>query len=134
MGHFKKALDYSLEDNDQNNLDDIILNYIFEQQAKWQVKVQSEMGNVLKEHRNNEIKLSDRHVYDVDDIKVLIKHNCKGRPAIKWLKSYNEEKNKANTRVQNENVQDDGKNLAGCKCALCHKIGHYAPKCPDKNN
>jgi hypothetical protein len=134
MGHFKKALDYSLEDNDQKNLDDIILGYISEQQAKRQAKVQSEMGNVLKEHRNNEIKLSDGRVYDVDDVKAPIKHNCKGRPAIKRLKSYSEEKNKASIRVQNENLQDDGKNLAGRKCGLCHKIGHYAPKCPDKNN
>ena len=30
MGYFKKAVDYSLEDNDQQNLDDIILAYISE--------------------------------------------------------------------------------------------------------
>ncbi|CAG8530143.1 7368_t:CDS:1 [Funneliformis caledonium] len=83
IGYFKKVLDYSLEDNDQKNLDDIILDYISEQQAKRQAKIQSEMENVLKEHRNNKIKLSDRCVYNVDDVKALIKHNCKGRPAIK---------------------------------------------------
>ena len=83
MEHFKKVLDYSLEDNDQKNLDDIILDYISEQQAKQQAKVQLEIENVLKEHRNNKIKLSDGHVYNVNDVKALIKHNCKGRPAIK---------------------------------------------------
>ena len=34
LGYFKKAVNYSLEDNDQQNLDDIILSYISERQAK----------------------------------------------------------------------------------------------------
>jgi len=41
------------------------------------------MKNVLKKYRNNEIKLSDRCIYDIDNIKALIKYNCKGRSAIK---------------------------------------------------
>jgi len=34
MRHFKKALDFSLKDNNQDRLDNIILAYIFEKQAK----------------------------------------------------------------------------------------------------
>ncbi len=50
------------------------------------------MENILRKYGNNEIKLFNKHVYDVDNIKVLIKYNCKDRPIIKWLKSYNEKK------------------------------------------
>ena len=41
------------------------------------------MENILRKYGNNEIKLFNKHVYDVDNIKVLIKYNCKGRLAIK---------------------------------------------------
>ncbi|RIA85080.1 hypothetical protein C1645_831330 [Glomus cerebriforme] len=80
MSYFKKVVNYSSENNDQQNLDDIILAYISEKQAKWQVLVQLEI-NILEEHRNsNEIKLHDGYVYNIDNIKDLIRHNCKDRP------------------------------------------------------
>src|ERR1700722_2401695 len=131
MGHFKKAVDYSLEDNDQQNLDDIILTYISEKQAKRQAMAQLETRNILEEHRNsdNEIKLSDGRVYDINDVNDPIKHNCKGRPTTKRMKGYNEE----NYKAQKENVQNGGDNMnGGRKCGICHKMGHYAPRCPDR--
>jgi len=39
MGYFKKALNCLLADNDQNNLDNIILVYISEKQAKQETDV-----------------------------------------------------------------------------------------------
>ncbi|GES89144.1 hypothetical protein GLOIN_2v1486306 [Rhizophagus clarus] len=69
MGHFKKAVDYSLEDNDQQSLDDIILAYISEKQAKWQAMA----------------------------IKNLTRHNCKGRSTTKRMKGHNEENNNVST-------------------------------------
>ena len=90
LGHFKKAVNYSLEDNDQQNLDDIILSYISERQAKQQTVTvrtarsseQLETRNILEDSRksNNKITLSDGRVYDINDINDPIKHNCKGRP------------------------------------------------------
>ena len=90
LGHFKKAVNYSLEDNDQQNLDDIILSYTSERQAKRQTVTvrtawsseQLETRNILEDSRksNNEITLSDGRVYDINDINDPIKHNCKGRP------------------------------------------------------
>ncbi len=60
---------------------------------------------------NNKIELSDRYIYDIDSIKDLIKHNCKGRLTIKWLKGYKEEKYKVSTsKVQKENVQNKTNN------------------------
>jgi len=137
MGHFKKALDFSLEDGDQDNLDNIILTYISQKQAKRKANAQSETRNILEEYRNlgDKIKLSDGRVYDVDCVKDPIKHNCKGRPANKRLKGFGEENN--TSKVQKENMQNKGENLAntnGRKCGLCHKIGHYAPKCPNRDN
>jgi hypothetical protein len=70
---------------------------------------QLETRNILEEHRNsdNEIKLSDRHVYDINDVNDPIKHNCKGRPTTKRMKGYNEE----NYKAQKENVQNSGDNM-----------------------
>ena len=92
MGHFKKAVNYSLEDNDQQNLDDIILSYTSERQAKRQTVTvrtartseQLETRNILEDSRksNNEIILSDGRVYDINGINDPIKHNCKGRPLL----------------------------------------------------
>ena len=84
----------------------------------------------------NKIELFDRHIYDIDCVKNLIKYNCKGRLANKWLKSSGKKKN--TSKVQKENVQNKGKiltnNINECKCDLCHKIKHYAPKCPNRDN
>ncbi len=118
MGHFKKALDCSLE--------------------KWEAKAQSEIRNILKKYRNlnNKIELSDRCVYDINCIKNLIKYNCKGRPANKRLKGSGEEKN--TSKVQKENVQNKGKiltnNINRRKCDLYYKIGHYALKFSNRDN
>jgi hypothetical protein len=43
MGHFKKALNYSFDNNDQKNLDDIILAYIAEKET---IMTQLERGNI----------------------------------------------------------------------------------------
>ena len=66
MGHFKRALNYSLEDDDQNNLDSILLAYISEKKAN---REQLERRNALNENINlgNEMKLSDGRVYGLSD-------------------------------------------------------------------
>ncbi|RHZ47477.1 hypothetical protein Glove_579g33 [Diversispora epigaea] len=117
MGHFKQALNYSLDDNDQENLD-------------------------ILEDKNSidELKMPDGRIYDVDSIENPVKRQGKGRPAVKRLKACGEQKNKADiNKVQKENVyEEDGKDLNDSsnvnkhKCGLCHKIGHYSPKCPNK--
>ena len=77
MGHFKKAVNYSLEDNDQQNLDNIILAYISEKQAKRQAMAQLET-NILEKHRNlGEIELHYGRVYDINDVNDPIRHKKK---------------------------------------------------------
>ncbi|RGB22094.1 hypothetical protein C1646_776659 [Rhizophagus diaphanus] len=62
----EKAVNYSLKDNDQQSLDDIILAYISKKQVKWKAIVQLET-NILEEHRNsNVIELYNEHVYDIN--------------------------------------------------------------------
>ncbi|CAB5304775.1 unnamed protein product [Rhizophagus irregularis] len=89
MGHFKQVLNYSLDDNDQNNLDDILLAYISEKEAKLNAKAQSELEgrNILNEniYLGNEMKLSDGRVYNINSIKDPIKCQGKGKPAGKIL-------------------------------------------------
>ncbi|GES96856.1 protein FAR1-related sequence 5-like [Rhizophagus clarus] len=55
MGHFKQALNYSLEDNDQENLDNIILTYIAEKELKQQNKTQSVKRKTLKDNDNQNL-------------------------------------------------------------------------------
>ncbi|CAB4397371.1 unnamed protein product [Rhizophagus irregularis] len=134
MGHFKKAVDYSLEDNDQQSLKDIILTYISEKQAKRQAMAQLET-NILEERRNsNMIELYDGRVYNIDSIKDPTRYNCKGRPTTKRMKGHNEENNNVSTsKTQKENVQNDCENVNnGRKCGICHKMEHYAPKCSNR--
>ncbi|PKY36423.1 hypothetical protein RhiirB3_458989 [Rhizophagus irregularis] len=96
MGHFKKAVDYSLEDNDQQSLDNIILAYISKKQAKREAMTQLKT-NILEEHRNSNDP---------------IRHNCKGRPTTKQMKSCNKENNNVSTsKVQKENVRNDCENM-----------------------
>ena len=78
---------------------------------------------------DNELKLSDGRVYDIDDIKDPVKHRGKGRPAGKRFKAYNEIS--GSSKIHKENLCDDN-NISGRRCGLCHKTGHYAPKCPNK--
>ncbi|PKK55354.1 hypothetical protein RhiirC2_802613 [Rhizophagus irregularis] len=52
--------------------------------------------------------------------------------------AYNEEKNKVNQKENvyemDGNVNDNGDNVNRRKCGLCHKMGHYTSKCPNKRN
>ncbi|CAG8694887.1 13457_t:CDS:1, partial [Cetraspora pellucida] len=142
MGHFKKALNYSLKDNDQSVLDNIILAYISEKEAKLNAAVQLERGNILSENMDldNMLKLPDGHVYNIDDIKDPTKYQGKGRPAGNRIKAYNENE-KVNSSVSkrgnaSENLENTvgNDNTSGRKCRLCGKTEHYAPKCPTKES
>ena len=110
-------------------MDNIILAYISEKQAKRQAMAQLET-NILEKHRNlGEIELHYGRVYDINDVNDPIRHNCKGRPTTKRMKGYNEESHKA----QKENVQNGGDSMnGGRKCDIYHKMGHYAPRCPNR--
>ncbi|GET01987.1 hypothetical protein GLOIN_2v1843246 [Rhizophagus clarus] len=58
------------------------------------------------------IELYDGRVYDIDNIKDLIRHNCKGRPITKQMKGHNEENNNVSTsKAQKENVRNDCENV-----------------------
>ena len=68
MRHFKLALNYSLDDHDQENLDNIILAYISEKESKQHNVIQSE---ILEDNQN--LGSSNGHIYNVDDVKDLMK-------------------------------------------------------------
>jgi len=94
MGHFKQALNYSIDDNDQKNLDNIILAYISEKESKREKEVQLERKRVPADNQdsNHELELFDDLTYSIDDIGDPIKYRSKGRPAVKRLKACGKQK------------------------------------------
>ena len=50
------------------------------------------------------------------------------------MKGYNELNHTvaSTSKLQKENVQNHGDMNNGRKCGICHKTGHYAPRCPDR--
>ncbi|CAG8715801.1 13043_t:CDS:2, partial [Racocetra fulgida] len=68
LDHFKKALNYSLEDDDQNNLDGLILSYIAKKEA---MRGNKDRSAPIETQDSSCIKLSDGCVYHVDNIKDL---------------------------------------------------------------
>ena len=68
MGNFKKALNYSMDDNDQKSLNDLILNYIARKEDKREAEVRN--ATVLEVHNMDSVlKLNDDQIYNTDDIK-----------------------------------------------------------------
>ncbi|RIA83905.1 hypothetical protein C1645_833075 [Glomus cerebriforme] len=68
---------------------------------------------------NNEMKLTDGRVYDVNNIKNLIKHWAKGRPSGKCLKAYNEKS--GGSKIHKENVYEkdlEKSNENECRCVI----------------
>jgi hypothetical protein len=129
MRHFKKALNYSLEDNNQKDLDKIILAYIANKKAKREADIQ--LTNTDSNNVNNVVKLSDRRVYNVDDIKDPLIHHSKGWPPNKQLKAFNEKSKVGVKKVKRTNVSckkgdiEINGNTEGHKCNVYHKMGHY---------
>ncbi|CAB5357486.1 unnamed protein product [Rhizophagus irregularis] len=90
------------------DLDKIILAYIADKEAKH--KADTQLTNT---DSNNVVKLSNKHVYNIDDIKDPLVHHGKG--------------------CEKGDIEVNG-NTGGHKCGICHKMGHYAPKCPSREN
>ena len=85
MGNFKKALNYSMEDNDQKNLNELILNYIARKEDKREAEARN--ATVLEVHNMDSVlKLDDGRVYNTGDIKDPLVRRGKGRPATRRLR------------------------------------------------
>ncbi|CAG8541235.1 3757_t:CDS:2, partial [Cetraspora pellucida] len=68
-----------------------------------------------------------------NDIKDLVVHKGKDRHSNKQLKAFNKETNKISSNKKQQNIANsDGETRR--RCRLCYKSGHYAPKCPNKEN
>ncbi|CAG8635065.1 17265_t:CDS:2, partial [Cetraspora pellucida] len=114
----EKALSYSMKDDDQNAFDELILDYIAKKEEIQNVQTQL-------------ISVKESQVYD--DIKDLVMCKGKGRCPNKRLKAFNEETNKISSNKKQQNTANsNGKTRH--KCRLYYKLGHYASKCPNKEN
>ncbi|CAB4412278.1 unnamed protein product [Rhizophagus irregularis] len=117
-------------DDDENNLDDLILSYIAKRVEEREARYQSTTTNEIQPS-NNTIKSKDGRVYNVSDIKDPTVRQGKGRPPTKRLKAFNEVHNKvgSTSTSQQINIGCEENEING---RMCHKTGHYAPKCPNK--
>ncbi|CAG8636050.1 16721_t:CDS:1, partial [Racocetra persica] len=110
IGNFKKALNYSIEDNDQKNLNELILFYISRKKKKWEANAQSLIIEDQASNNNNIVKLVDGRIYNAD-VQDPIAYQGKGRPTTKRLKSFTEENSKAaasNTKHTNSGNEEKG--------------------------
>ncbi|PKY36402.1 hypothetical protein RhiirB3_458935 [Rhizophagus irregularis] len=71
IGHFKKALNYLLDDNDENNLNDLILSYIAKRVEEREARYQSITTNKIQPS-NNTIKSKNGCVYNVSAIRKFV--------------------------------------------------------------
>jgi hypothetical protein len=82
--------------------------------------------------------LHDRYIYNINDIKNPTVHQNKSKPSNKWLKAftevYNKIKSTSNQQEVNISCKEKENETSRRKCSLCHKIGHYTSKCPNKKN
>ncbi|RIB14529.1 hypothetical protein C2G38_2040113 [Gigaspora rosea] len=136
MGNFKKALNYSIANNDQKNLNVLILLYIARKERKWE----AEALLVIIEDPvpNNIVKLADGRIYDADNIKDPVVYWDKGKQPTKRLKAFTKENNKAAaSNIKHANISNKEKGvevISTRKCCLCHETEHYAPKCPNQED
>ncbi|RIA80691.1 hypothetical protein C1645_838258 [Glomus cerebriforme] len=106
MGHFKQALNYSLDDDDEKNLDDMILSYIVKKIEEHESRCQT--ATEKSQSSNNAVKLHDGLHNKVGSI--------------------------SNSQQVNLNSGEKENEVSECRCDLCHKTKHYTPKCPNKEN
>ncbi|CAG8714977.1 22840_t:CDS:2, partial [Gigaspora rosea] len=106
-------------------------------EKSWQTNMQLAY-EILRENTNSyyKIKLSNGRVLDIDTVKDPLEHISKGRRSNKRLKAYNKKSAVINQKENKYNIDNSDTNniVGGCKCGLCHKTSHYAPKCPTKNS
>ncbi|PKY49843.1 hypothetical protein RhiirA4_423268 [Rhizophagus irregularis] len=88
-------------------------------------------------YRCEKLEINDAFEFNEDQSVVYIKINNifwdqgKGRPPTKRLKAFNEVHNKvgSTSTSQQINIGCEENEING---RMCHKTGHYAPKCPNK--
>ncbi|CAI2171193.1 11474_t:CDS:2, partial [Funneliformis geosporum] len=79
IGYFKQVLNYSLDNDDENNLDDLILSYIVKKVEEYEAKDHSTIIEVFHPS-NNTVKLHNERVYNVNNVKDPTICCGKGKP------------------------------------------------------
>ena len=120
MGEAKKAIQFAISDND-DELIQFIKEYNERKKAQYiqeeSIKQQRALANRMAINDNQVIYRPNGILIESNQILDPLKHQPKGRPQAKRLKSSTESKNKSETI--------DG----GRKCGLCGESGHYRSTC-----
>ncbi|CAG8832806.1 9438_t:CDS:2, partial [Gigaspora margarita] len=111
---------------DQNkpckNLTDLTLANNSEEGSKTKTAMQLEKENVLSENidLDNMLKLSDGHIYNIDDINDPTKYQGKGRSASNYIKAYNKNEKSNSSVLKRKNLKNAvDNNVSRCKYRLC---------------
>ena len=123
MGEAKKAIQFAIQDND-DELIQLIKEFNRKKEAQ-QIDAEKIRQQEALANRNDNRVLRNVKGVLIDSNQVLdpLKHQPKGRPPMKRLKS-SIEKEKLKSK-NGENQADKG-----CKCSLCGENGHYRSTCP----
>ena len=129
MGEAKKAIQFAIQDND-----DELIQFIREfNRRKEAQQIHAESIRQQEVLANRQITTNDNRVLcntkgiliDSNQILNPLKHQPKGRPPMKRLKSSTEKSSSKGKNGGEQAIPDRGR-----KCGLCGENGHYRSTCP----
>ena len=129
MGEAKKAIQFAIQDSD-----DELIQFIREFNRRKQAqRIHAESIRQQENLSNRQITTNDNRVLcntkgiliDSNQILDPLKHQPKGRPPMKRLKSSVENSSSKDKNGGEQTISDRGR-----KCGLCGKNGHYRSTCP----
>ncbi|RHZ82368.1 hypothetical protein Glove_109g371 [Diversispora epigaea] len=129
MGEAKKAIQYAIEDCD-NELIQLIREYNQKKEIQRIQEESSKQQEALAKRKNNDNQIisgTNDILIDLQQILDPLKHQAKGRPPIKRLKSsYEQSGSKSKNKNNNEHTMASD---MGRKCGKCGENGHYRSTC-----
>lgn len=123
MGEAKKAIQFAIQDDDEE-----LIQFIkdFNQRKEDQRSIEQRIEQRRQQER---LVNTDGALINSDQVLDPLKHQSKGRPPAKRLKSSIESGSKSNSKGKKGELTSDGSR----RCGLCGKSGHYRSTCPLKD-
>lgn len=123
MGEAKKAIQYSIQDGDDELLR-LIKNYNVQKEQNY---VEQERSKKRQQENNDQTITTPKDDFiDLQDIRDPVYHQPKGRIPFKRLKSVTE---KAHNTVRKLLTEINNENPGQRRCGICGNYGHYRNTC-----
>ncbi|CAG8622524.1 10499_t:CDS:1 [Diversispora eburnea] len=132
MGEAKKAIQYAIEDGD-NELIRLIKEFNQKKEIQRIQEESNKQQEILAKRKNNDNQIilgTNGILIDSQQILDPLKHQAKGRPPTKRLKSFYEQSgSKSKNKNNNEHTASTTASDMGRKCGKCGENGHYRSTC-----